>query len=129
MAWGTAMARCCTCSSAPSWRRRMPAMPSSPSTTSAPELSLHVAPPVRPCNYLQGGFSMPSTRGCGHEVWWPKPLRLQGKIKLCHKQRVYGRQVKDAIPLSLGPVQAAVSNLRGQPWAAGIPSADGLITR
>ena len=39
------------------------------------------------------------------------------------------RQVKDAIPLSLGPIQAAVANLRMQPWAANFPSAEGLITR
>ncbi|BDA45920.1 hypothetical protein COCOBI_08-0120 [Coccomyxa sp. Obi] len=38
------------------------------------------------------------------------------------------KQVKDAIPLSLGPLQAAVANVRSQPWAAGVPSADSLIT-
>ncbi len=44
------------------------------------------------------------------------------------KSCVFVRQVKDAIPLSLGPIQAAVANVRSQPWAAGVPSADSLIT-
>lgn len=41
---------------------------------------------------------------------------------------MHARQVKDAIPLSLGPLQSAVANLRSQPWAASIPSADSFIT-
>ncbi len=56
---------------------------------------------------LRPWMRMPGVKGCS---WRP-------------------RQVKDAIPLSLGPIQAAVASLRAQPWAAGIPSADGLITR
>ncbi len=72
---------------------------------------------------------------------WGSGLRDMGRFKImsnpsvwCGAPRVrsgmtHGRQVKDAIPLSLGPIQAAVANVRSQPWAAGVPSADSLITR